>query len=158
MKVRFKDLVSEKEIVIAKKGDKIQSQINEDLKSLKAKVEEAEMCKATINDSKEAAIKEINEVVDKEFKKHIGEDDFNTSIRGIYEMRLNEAIQNDQGLLNPALNPYLDASNTLKEKIFKNMRKCFNDGDFNKQIMHLVGALIQDNQQQKKPPPQQDPK
>ena len=76
----LKNMASKKEKEIETKGNKIQSQINEYLKSLKAKTEEAEMYKATINDSKEAAIKEVKEAVNTAFKMYIENNDFNTSI------------------------------------------------------------------------------
>ena len=105
------------------------------MESLKVKVEETEMCKATINDSKETALKEVNEAVNKAYTKHIGSDEFNTSIRSICEMRLREAIQNDKGLLNPALNSYLNTSTKLKETVLKCMRKCLDKGHFHQPIM-----------------------
>lgn len=99
------------------------------------------MCKVINNDSMEAAIKEVEEAVDKAYTKHIGINEFNTSIRSIYEIRLGKAIDNDEGLLNSALNSYLDTSTTLKEIVLKCMKTCLKKGDFRESIMELIESL-----------------
>ena len=54
---------------------------------------------------------------------------------------MGEAIDNHEGLLNPALKSYLNTSNHLKEAVLRCMKICIQHREFNEPIKDIIESL-----------------